>query len=150
MQTHLDLFEWGKVLTKLLLCLRSSLLHKIILVLLVLDHRTVSTYQVIAVETVDLHLLIVIPASWRRGLLDQNLLRLSFLQLLQACHLVSSKYFQFLMALDAFLTNELSAVSTESGGLTSRALFTEGLHFSVGFLHLSVELLHAVDKESRW
>ena len=30
MQTHLDLLEWGKILSKLLLCLRSSLLHKVI------------------------------------------------------------------------------------------------------------------------
>ena len=54
------------------------------------------------------------------------------------------------MTLYTLLTYELSAVVTESSGFTTRALFTEGLDFSVSFLHLSVELLHAVDEESCW
>ena len=54
------------------------------------------------------------------------------------------------MTLDTLLTYELSAVATESSGFTSRTLFTVGLDYSVSFLHLSVELLHEVDKESCW
>ena len=54
------------------------------------------------------------------------------------------------MNLDTLLTYELSAVATESSGFTSRALFTEGLDFTVGFFHLRVEFLHAVDEESCW
>ena len=63
--------------------------------LLVLDDDTVVAYRVIAVETVDLYLFIMILASWRRGHLNQNLLDFSLFQLLQACHLVPSNIFTF-------------------------------------------------------
>ena len=123
LQTHPDLFEWGKILAKLLLRLRSSLLHKIILVLLVLDDDTVAAYQVIAVVTVDLSLFIMILASWRRGHLDQNLLDFSLFSAPPGLSPCAQQYFHFLMNFHTLLTNELSAVSTVSGSLASWALY---------------------------
>jgi hypothetical protein len=107
----------------------------------------VSTNEVLAFITVDLHLLVVNFAHWGWGLLLKELFGPAFFQRFKGGYFVISKSSQLLMNLDAFVADKGRTLATKRNRLGFRAFFAHRVDFSVSFLHFRVEFDHSVDEK---